>query len=60
MFANIVKCLKKFENVLKSLKKFLKSVSSVSDTVPPGCLHEDGFLENPRRLLKQTPGKYKL
>ena len=43
----------------KCLKKFLKSVSSVSDTVPPGCLHEDGFLENPRRLLKQTPGKYK-
>ena len=28
-----------------SVSHSLKSVSSVSETVPPGCLHDDGFLK---------------
>ena len=36
-----------------TLSDSLRSVSSVSETVPPGCRQEDGFLENGRLLLRE-------
>ena len=50
----VTPCLPSQANSGPPLSVSLRSVSSVSLTVPPGCLQEEGFLENGRLLPREV------